>query len=357
MAIAWTYGKLLTVPLVAVRSTSLYASGIRPLRSQCRCLASTSPTSGKIRSAVKKSMGLRPLPQDAASLDVFQHNSWDGVEWTVEERRDIQAVVQRQQAQCMLPEQSEQLLRSKHQCWDQFYDKHREKFFKDRKWLCHELRPHIDDMKVTCEGRHVHILEVGCGVGNAVYPLLEYRDDVSFSAFDFSISAIRSLRRDARYDGGRINSFVYDATTPFTKNGQSTLTQHVGSESVHIVLMLFSLSAIDNAHHLHVLLNLLSVLKPGGLILFRDYAMYDLSQLQLKDGRCIKENLYARGDGTLVNYFTESGVEAMCSKVNGLKVEINQTKNLLIVNRKKKKKMMRSWIQALFRKNEAAAIL
>lgn len=342
-------GGFLVSRAVALWSFGRHAVGVSTQQTLYKRMASASPTLGKISSTVEMSMGLRPLGYGPASR-MFQHNSWDGAEWTAEEHQDVQAAVRRQQAHCMPPEQSDHLLQTKQQSWNKFYNRHKEKFFKDRKWLCHELGPHIDEMKAARGGGPVHILEVGCGVGNAIYPLLEDRDDVTFSAFDFSESAVRSLQRDGRHDGDRMNSFVYDATAPFAENGHPTLTDHVVCGSIDIVLMLFSLSAIDQRHHIQVLRNLIPVMRPGAVILFRDYAMYDQSQLQLKDGRCIKDSLYARGDGTLVHYFTEQDVESLCTTVKGLKVESNETKNLLIVNRKKKKKMMRSWIQGLVRK-------
>ena len=81
------------------------------------------------------------------------------------------------------------------------------------------------------------ILQVGCGVGNTAYPLLELNQCSQVYACDFAPSAVELVKANPQYSSGRIHAFVADITC-------HDLRAEVPARSVDICTMVFVLSAI-----------------------------------------------------------------------------------------------------------------
>lgn len=73
-----------------------------------------------------------------------------------------------------------------------------------------------------------------------------------------------------------------------------------------------------------------------------------MAQLRFKKNRLLSENFYVRGDGTRVYFFDSDEI----TKLFGPKftIEQNAVDRRLIVNRLRKVKMYRVWLQGKFRK-------
>ncbi|XP_062390875.1 mRNA N(3)-methylcytidine methyltransferase METTL8 [Sardina pilchardus] len=339
---------------------------------------------------------------------VFQHNMWDHVQWSAEDSEDARRRAELNSSELIPPEDRAKYERDASHFWDDFYETHQNKFFKDRHWLFQEfpelLPPRrdsawaaaaqeeeeeeeeglVDTGEITASraaerqrragkweehlgkqevspgeqerlgaegsggfpGDHAsfRILEAGCGAGNSVFPIISsIRGRGGFLyCCDFSSRAVQLVKDHPDYDGSLCQAFVQDVC-------DETASFPFPPRSLDVILLVFVLCAIQPHRVQGVVNRLCSYLKPGGVVLFRDYGRYDLSQLRFKKGQCFSENFYARRDGTCVYFFTKEEVHALFSAA-GLEEEQNLEDRRLQVNRAKKVVMRRVWMQSKFRK-------
>nr|XP_034991355.1 mRNA N(3)-methylcytidine methyltransferase METTL8 [Zootoca vivipara]XP_034991364.1 mRNA N(3)-methylcytidine methyltransferase METTL8 [Zootoca vivipara]XP_034991373.1 mRNA N(3)-methylcytidine methyltransferase METTL8 [Zootoca vivipara]XP_034991381.1 mRNA N(3)-methylcytidine methyltransferase METTL8 [Zootoca vivipara]XP_034991389.1 mRNA N(3)-methylcytidine methyltransferase METTL8 [Zootoca vivipara]XP_034991399.1 mRNA N(3)-methylcytidine methyltransferase METTL8 [Zootoca vivipara] len=332
---------------------------------------------------------------------VFDHNMWDHMQWSQEEEERAKENATENSVIRVQPELQAKYEREASRYWNEFYKIHKNHFFKDRKWLFLEF-PEIlpegksdlcrkvatenlrctgllednhlcedntaakvssvlsacydnsaaDEQIVKSTGKQFpggdaayRILEVGCGAGNSFFPILEvtrHHPGVFLYCCDFASEAVELIKSHPLIDSSRCFAFVHDVcgdASPYP----------FPDDSLDVILLIFVLSSIHPDRIQGVVHRLARLLKPGGMILFRDYGRYDASQLRFKKGRCLSENFYVRGDGTRAYFFTKDEIRSIFSSA-GLSEVQNLLDRRLQVNRKKRVKIHRVWIQGKFQK-------
>lgn len=282
--------------------------------------------------------GQRLLTEDQ---DVWSHNAWDHVEWGPEQMAEAEQQLAAQAQTPVNEFDKAQYNGNPARYWDLFYRNNKEKFFKDRKWLQVEFPALYEAVKP--EAGKVNILEIGCGAGNTMFPVLEANQnpDLRVTGVDFSPRAVELVKTSPSFNPANAHAAVWDLADP-----EHNLPDGIEENSVDIVVMIFVFSALSPEQWKDAVINLQKIVKPGGRILFRDYGRYDLTQIRFKKGRLLDENFYIRGDGTRVYFFTEEELETIFNDFE--KVQI-ATDRRLIVNRQRRIKMYRVWLQAEWR--------
>ena len=119
--------------------------------------------------------------------------------------------------------------------WDLFYRRNKTNFFKDRYWTFREF----EELNEASPKPVNQLLEIGCGVGNFIFPLIKNNKNIFVYACDFSNDAIQLLKANPEYDEKRCNGFVCDVTKPHSL--RDSLPPGV---QVDMVTLIFVLSAI-----------------------------------------------------------------------------------------------------------------
>uniref|UniRef100_A0A3Q3XFE0 tRNA N(3)-cytidine methyltransferase n=1 Tax=Mola mola TaxID=94237 RepID=A0A3Q3XFE0_MOLML len=308
---------------------------------------------------------------------VFQHNAWDNVEWTEEQEASAKKKVL-ENSQPLPSEKQEEYDSRANEYWNDFYTIHENRFFKDRHWLftefpelapqcspnhvthgevsstdeCQQDCPHQEQNKEVAAASHT---DVDIRGSSATYRILEVRDScerhlVNFKMLidpglfvyccDFSSTAVELVKTNPEYDPERCFAFVHDLS-------DVEANYPIPNATLDVIVLIFVLSALHPNKMQASISRLAQLLKPGGVMLLRDYGRYDMAQLRFKKGRCLSENFYVRGDGTRVYFFTQDELHDMFTEAGLEKVQ-NLVDRRLQVNRGKQLTMYRVWIQCKY---------
>lgn len=225
--------------------------------------------------------------------------------------------------------------------WDLFYKRNTTNFFKDRHWTTREF----EELKACreFEAQKLVLLEAGCGVGNCIFPLLEEDLNVYIYACDFSPRAVEFVKQNPLYSPERCCAFQCDLT-------KDDLRENIAENSVNVITLIFVLSAIHPDKMRQALENINRVVKPGGVVLFRDYGLYDHAMLRFKAGNKLGDNFYVRQDGTRSYFFSKEFLAELFESA-GFHSAANDYVLRETVNKKEGLCVPRVFLQSKFIKN------
>ncbi|KAH9910016.1 methyltransferase [Xylariomycetidae sp. FL2044] len=307
--------------------------------------------------------GSRYLQEDD---DAFEFNAWDHVETDDVYKEYAEEQYAKQRESPVSDFDKHRFNSDPAKWWNLFYKNNTANFFKNRKWLQQEF-PILDKVTQEDAGPKV-VLEVGAGAGNTAFPVLANNKNpqLKVHACDFSKKAVEVMRNAEAYNPDFMQADVWDAAS-------EELPPGLAEGTVDVVVMVFIFSALSPLQWKQCVQNVHRVLKPGGEVCFRDYGRGDLAQVRFKKGRYLEENFYIRGDGTRVYFFEKDELHRIWSGTSpapadgteGQTGENNvqsQTEPILfeiedlgvdrrmLVNRARRLKMYRCWMQGRFRK-------
>ncbi|KAI5192822.1 tRNAThr (cytosine32-N3)-methyltransferase [Nematocida minor] len=292
----------------------------------------------------------------------YKYNVWDKAEMPEEYMAQAKMKIERDNAQ----EKKEYEI--SYEPWDVFYKRYSRTFFKERQWISKEhpeLLVHSNK-----------VLEIGCGTGSTLIPLIKARldrmndylqnsssannnevkngdGDESAEIIDISDSDLLKCNNVYGMDYsqtavGLLQSCIPRLASHFapgdvTKVGEYFTFGGKVLDSVDIILLIYTLSAVHPSAYPSVFRLMHRTLGAGGIVIFKDYYEMDLTQLRFKESQVLDKNLYVRGDDTYVYYFSRCEIE---KQIEGLfRIVKYKEDRKLVINRKTQKEMYRCFIE------------
>nr|XP_043635044.1 tRNA N(3)-methylcytidine methyltransferase METTL6 isoform X2 [Erigeron canadensis] len=266
--------------------------------------------------------------------------------------------------------------------WNHFHARHSTgKFFKERRYLFKEF----PELATPCEEGYSKVLEIGCGNGSTALPILRCKENVIVYACDCSTEALERSTENINASNvvsakTRFHPFCWDfSTSPLPKwllcdscyetslqkqnmfltgfdcneRNITDITSLKESEccigGVDFITLIFTLSAVPFDRMSMAVAECFSVLKPGGLLFFRDYGLYDMTMLRFEPEQRVGFREYKRSDGTRSYFFSLDCARDFFLGVGFIEVELDYC-CVKSVNRRKQKTMHRVWVHGKFQK-------
>ena len=334
------------------------------------------------------------------------------LELTEEELKHAENVFATQKKTRVKTFYANKLEKSQAKYWNTFYKHNGDRFYKDRHWP----RREYSEQFAEASDKKMVLLELGCGVGNTIFPLLEEFPLLRAYGVDCSHHAINLIKAKPHYNpsicqvyqGNLLDCDLSTLLTPFSvpssqpvsslasqnvsspnspsstqinpsaANSVSTPSsssstqdlkvrdiQHVENPvenkqdlttpEIDIVTLFFVLSSFSNETQAVVVSKAASALKEGGMLLFRDYARYDMAQLRFGKNSQIDDNFYVRQDNTRSYFFEKDELIELMAQA-GLRKVICTHHRATLVNRAKQQDMKRIWMHGVFEKVSSSSV-
>lgn len=219
--------------------------------------------------------------------------------------------------------------------WDVFYCRNEDKFFKDRWWTEKEFFKICEHLNLQDKLNYV---DVGCGVGNLIFPLKKQHPNWHCYGFDFSRNAVQILRDRATTSNLIVTAEVADLSIP-----DLTLPFPLAN----LVTVVFVLGSLPPEQHIAAVRNVRKLLVDGGTVVVRDYGINDHAMIRFGRGCKLDKHFYARQDGTLAYYFRKEELDNLFGSV-GFRVQCSEYVMRKTVNFKKDISADRVFVQGVY---------
>ncbi|WJX12843.1 hypothetical protein P8452_03296 [Trifolium repens] len=270
------------------------------------------------------------------------------------------------------------------QAWKQFHTRHSTgKFFKERRYLLKEF-PEL--LSSSPSNSNPKLLEVGCGNGSTILPILRANKNIVVYACDCSNETLEKAKEIITANAvdlfkHRFHTFCCDVSTngfpnwlacntckdQFLQKQSCCLSDFKVDNGLHLrdscssdefdgcvggvdfITLIFTLSAVPLERMPRSIKECFTVLKPGGMVLFRDYGLYDMTMLRFESDKRVGFREYMRSDGTRSYFFCLNTVRNLFLDAGFIELELDYC-CVKSVNRKKGKSMRRVWVHGKFQK-------